>query len=113
MVIVKIQKQYLFAAFWTLQRVIAEGEEKKCPSLIEIQEDPVLGSMRDFMKGCIYLAMAGIKAIITGYLEMLFRNVLDQEFYEIQYRNCFFNIRIIFMPIVMESDILPVIGVNA
>ena len=43
---------------------------------------------------------------------MLFRDVLDETFYEFHNRECFFHICVILMPVVMESDKVAVIFVN-
>ena len=43
---------------------------------------------------------------------MFFRDMLDQKFYKIQRRNSFFNVRIILVSVVMESDEITIIGIN-
>ena len=54
-----------------------------------------------------------IEPIITSHLEMLFRDMLDEKGNEIHYRNSFFHIRIIFVFIVMESHIFPIVRIDA
>ena len=57
--------------------------------------------------------MPGIKPVVTCHLKIPFWDMLDEELYEIDGRDGLLDKNIIFMPIVMESDIIPVIGVNA
>lgn len=54
-----------------------------------------------------------IKPVITCHLEMLFWDMLDEKGDEIHYRNGFFHIRIIFVFIVMESHIFPIVRIDA
>ena len=54
-----------------------------------------------------------IEPVITSHLEMLFRDMLDEKGNEIHYRNSFFHIRIIFVFIVMESHIFPIVRIDA
>lgn len=44
---------------------------------------------------------------------MFFWDMLDEKGNEVQYRNCFFHIGIIFMFIVVESHIVPIVRINA
>lgn len=52
--------------------------------------------------GFIKFPLPCIESIIVGHLEMLFRDVLDQKLYEVQRGDRFFNIRVIFMPVIMD-----------
>ena len=61
----------------------------------------------------VRFAVSCIEPIITRHLEVFFRYMLDQQGNEVQYGNCFFNIGIVFMLIVMESYVLTIIGINA
>lgn len=68
--------------------------------------------MNRFIKGLVDFTMSGIQTIITCHLEIFFRYVLDKELDEIKYGDGFLNIKLIFMPIVMEGDICTVIRIN-
>ena len=57
--------------------------------------------------------MSGINAIIPNLLEMFFRNMLNKTIDKLKSCNSFFNIRIIFMPVVMKSNIFTIIIINA
>lgn len=65
-----------------------------------------------FTYGLIQFTPSCIESIIPGHLEMLFRDVLDQELYKIQYRKRFLYIGVIFVPVIMKSHILSIIGIN-
>jgi len=65
------------------------------------------------MKGLVNFAMAGIEPIIPGHLVMLFRYVLYQKLDEVQYGDGFLDIGIVFVFIVVEGDIIPIIRINA
>lgn len=60
----------------------------------------------------VNLPMAGIDTAITYHFIMLFRNMQDEPFYEINNRNVLFHIPVIFVPVVMESDKATIIFVN-
>lgn len=57
--------------------------------------------------------MPRIKAIVSGHFKVFFRDVLDKKLDEFQYREGFLHIRVIFVLIVMKSDIFSIIRINA
>ena len=44
---------------------------------------------------------------------MFFRDMADQSLYEFHDRDCFFNIDIVFMPVVVEGDEITVILIDS
>ena len=72
----------------------------------------MLGSVYSFMKSFVSFTVTGIETIVSGHFKMFFRDVLDQKFYKIQCRNRFFNVCIILVSVVMESDEITIIGIN-
>ena len=56
--------------------------------------------------------MPGIKPVVTGHFKIPLRDMLDEEFYEINGRDGLLDKNIVLMPVVVESDIIPVIGVD-
>lgn len=54
-----------------------------------------------------------INAIITNHLEIGFRDMSDKSFHEFQYRNGFVNKFVVFMPVVVESNKITIIFINA
>ena len=72
----------------------------------------MLGSVHSFVQGFVSFTVAGIETIVPCHFKMFFRDMLDQKFYKIQRRNSFFNVCIILVPVVMESDEVTIIGIN-
>lgn len=64
-------------------------------------------------RGRVTRPVSGIKPIITCHLKILFRDMLYEELDEVDGREGFLDKNIVFMPVVMESDVFAVIGVNA
>lgn len=56
--------------------------------------------------------VAGINAAIPYHFIMLFGDMPDKTFYESHNGDCFFNIRVIFMAVVMEGDKVAIIFIN-
>lgn len=65
------------------------------------------------MKAFILFPMSGIESAIPDHLENFFRYVADQTFDEVNCRNCFNNIFIILMTIVMKSNGIPIVRVDS
>lgn len=61
----------------------------------------------------VRFTVAGIKAAVTNHLKMFFRDMPDELLDKFNSRESLFYIGIIFMAVVMESNILPVIMINA
>lgn len=57
-------------------------------------------------------AMACIDAIVTNHLEIGFRDMADKFFHEIQCGNGFVNKLVVFVPVVVESNRIPIIVIN-
>ncbi len=57
--------------------------------------------------------MPGIKSIVAGHLEVPFWDMLDEELYEINGRDGLLDKNIILMPVIMESNVFPIVGVDA
>lgn len=57
--------------------------------------------------------MPCIEPIITGHLEMLFRDMLDDEGNKVHTRESFFHIGIILVFIVVKSHMIAIVRINA
>ena len=57
--------------------------------------------------------MPGIKPAVADHLKVFFRDMPDETLNKFNGRECFLYISTVFMAVVMKSDILPVIMVNA
>lgn len=55
----------------------------------------------------------GIKATVAYHLIMLFRDMLDEALNEFHNGNGFFYVFVIFMAVVVESDKIAIILINA
>lgn len=64
------------------------------------------------MEFLVDIPVAGINAAITDHLVMLFGDMADQTLYKMHNGDGFFHIFVIFMAIVMESNIITIIAVN-
>ena len=56
--------------------------------------------------------MPGIKPIVTCHLEVLFRDMLNQELNKIDGRKSLFYKGIVFMTVIVKCDVAAIIGVN-
>lgn len=63
-------------------------------------------------KFMVNAAMPCIEAVITGHLEMLFRDVLDQKLDEINDGEVFPDKNIVFMAVIVKGNGFSVIGIN-
>ena len=81
------------------------------PPLVERGVKPVLFPGYSPEEFLVYGPVPGIDASVTDHFEMFFRDMADEA--EFQYRNGLFHIDIIFMAVVVESDSVPVIAINA
>ena len=109
---IQLKKEHFFFAVWTLQRGITYGEQKTIAPGIKIKDYPVFRSMDSLVKLLINLPVSGIKPIVPGHLEILFRDMLNEHFNEINGRKGPLNERVVFMLIVMESYLLPIVGID-
>ena len=83
------------------------------PPLVERGVKPVLFPGYSPEEFLVYGPVPGIDASVTDHFEMFFRDMADEAIDEFQYRNGLFHIDIIFMAVVVESDSVPVIAINA
>lgn len=72
----------------------------------------MFGFMDSSVKIFIDFAVSGIKSIVTGHLEILFRDMLDEQLDKVDGRKGFSDKGIIFMFIVMKSDNFTVVGID-
>ena len=79
----------------------------------EAEEKPFLLHGNSPMKAFILFPMSGIESAIPDHLEIFFGYVADQTFDEVNCRNCFNNIFIILMTIVMKSNGIPIVRVDS
>lgn len=109
---IQLKKEHSFFAVWTLQGVIPHGKKKTLAPGIKIKNDPVFRSMDSPVQLIVDLAVSGIKTIVASHFEIFFRNVLNEKLDKIDSRKGFLNENIVFMPVVMEGHVIPVVGID-
>ena len=97
---------------WALKRVVPHSEKEMLTPGIEIEENPVPGFGDSFIELIVNLPVPGIKAIVACHLEILFRDMLNEQLNKINGRKRPLNERVVFMPIVMESHRFAIVGIN-
>ena len=100
------------SAVWALQGVVPHGKKEKLTPGVEIEENPVFGFWDCFMELIVNLPVSGIKPIVPGHLEVFFRYMQNEQLNEINGGKSLLHKRVVFMPIVMESHHLPIVGIN-
>ena len=111
-VVVYLNDQHLMAAFRAFERIITKREKDVITPFCKAFHDTVPGRMDRLAEGTVRFPVSGINPIIACHFEMLFRDMLDQEFDEFNDGKSLFNINIIFMTVIVESDIFTIIGIN-
>ena len=110
---VKFHEFHAGTAAWAFKRVITEGEEDTVTPAVERKEYPVLLLRNGTEEFMVTLPMAGIDAIVSYLLKMLFRDMLDETVYKIECGYGFHDQSVIFMAVIVEGDHITVIMVNA
>lgn len=65
------------------------------------------------MQAVINLPVSGIKAIVSCHFEIFIRDMLDKKFDKVNGRKSLPDERIVFMPVVMESDVNAIVRINS
>lgn len=60
----------------------------------------------------IYFAVSGIENVITDHLEMFFRDMLNKKPDEIYCRESTSDISIVFMTVIVKSNIFTIVRIN-
>lgn len=113
MIMVEIKKKHCLAATRACKRIIAKRGKGKISPAIKGKKNSSF-----FLCDCqtylfVRFAMPCIKSIVSDLFEMFFQDVLDQASNEFHSRNGLDDEFIIFMPVVMKSNIFAIIGINA
>lgn len=113
MFVIQIQKDHFFPANRTLQRVISHRADKKVAPGVEIEKESVFGFVNCFVEFLVNFAVPGIEAVIPGHFEILFRDVLYEKLNKVQRGESCPDKSVIFMPVIVEGDMVTVIGINS
>lgn len=65
------------------------------------------------MQAVINLPVSGVKAIVSCHFEIFIRDMLDKKFDKVNGRKSLPDERIVFMPVVMESDVNAIVRINS
>ena len=103
--IIQFQKEHGGAAFIAPEGVIAESMEDGRTPFIKAAQDMMFFTGNCPKQFFVDISVPGINTAITYHFEMFFRDMPDQTLDEFKGRNRFCHILIIFMPVVMESDV--------
>jgi len=109
---IQLKKEHFLFAAGALQWVIAHGQKKMIAPEIETADDRMLGSMDRFYQFFVNLPVSCIKTIVPCHFKVLFRDVLYEQLDEVNGREGFLDKGIVFMPVVMKSHGIAVIGIN-
>lgn len=72
----------------------------------------MFGFWNSFFEGAVLFPVSCIQPIITCHFEIPFRDMQDKKFDKINGRKSLFHIDIIFMAVVVEGDMFPIIGID-
>lgn len=100
------------SAVRALKGIAAHGKKETFTPGIEIEKNLVFRFWDCFMELIVNLPVSGIKPIVPGHLEILFRDMLNEQFNEIHGRKSSLNEGVVFMLVVMESHQFAIIGIN-
>ena len=100
------------SAVWALKGIVPHSKKEMFTPGIEIEENPVFRLRDCFMEFPVNLPVPGIKPIVSGHLEILIRDMLNKQFNEINGRKGPLNEGVIFVLIIMERHVIPIIGIN-
>lgn len=113
MVVVELKKLHFVFAVGAFQWIIAKRREDGSSPLIKTAKNMVFFSGNSTIEMFINSTMTGINTAVPDHLKMFFGDMSDQAFYEINRRECFFNIRFVFMAVVVEGDKFSIVFINA
>lgn len=72
----------------------------------------MLGFRDSLPKGFIFFALPGIETIVAGHFKVFFGDMLNQELNKINGRKSLFNKGIVFMAVIVKSDVCAIIGID-
>ena len=101
-----------FAA-WTLQGIVTEGAGDQGAPFIHREQESMFLSADGATEGAVFLPVSGIESIVTDHLEVFFRDMPDQPLNKFESGNGFLNISFIFMAVIVKSNQIAIITVNA
>ena len=110
MVVVNFKHFHSAFTFGTKNRVITKGTENRKSPLVKRSKNSTFIRLNSSSQSFVNtLHGKGINTVVTDHFEMFFRDMLNKTFHEFKGRNGFDDVFLITMPVVMESDTIPVV----
>ena len=113
MVIVNLKNGHCVLAARAFQRIISKGRKNGATPFIKREQNTMFLLRNSTIEFFVLFPMTGIYAIIADHFEMFFWDVLDEEFHEFKSSDGYYHKFIVLVTIVMESDIITIIFINA
>lgn len=109
---INFYNQHFMAASRTSERIAAKRKKNVIAPSCKTFYKAVFGVVDRFVKRIVQFSVSGIQTVIPGHFEVLFRYVLNEKFDEIDGGKRPLDVSIVFMPVVVESGIFTIIGVD-
>lgn len=113
MIEIEFKKLHFMPTVGTFKWIIPKRCQNGSSPLRKAKEELFLLPGNSPMKPFILFTVSGVKPTIPDHLEMLFGYVTDQTFNEVNSWNCFNNIFIILMAVVMKSNRISIVRVDS
>ena len=114
MVVVNFKHFHGAVAFGTKDRIITKGTENRKSPLVKGSKNSSFIRLNNSPQCFVNpLHGKGINTVITDHFEMLLWDMLDEAFHELKCRNGFDDEFLITVTVVVEGDMITVIGINS
>ena len=113
MLIIKFQQGHGFTTAGTFKWVVTEGGSDTLAPAVERKIAFVFFFRDGTVQSFVGITVSGIDTIITNHFKMFFRYMLNEPFYKVQSGDCFGSQLVIFVSIVVKSNRISIVVVNA
>lgn len=114
MVVVNFKHFHGAVAFGTKDRIITKGTENRKSPLVKGSKNSSFIRLNNSPQCFVNpLHGKGINTVITDHFEMLLWDMLDEAFHELKCRNGFDDEFLITVAVVVEGDMITIIGINS
>ena len=113
MIEIKISQSHTNLAVRAAKRIISKGQSDVITPFCKTANDGLSVFRNGMPELFVIVPVSGIKTIIADHFIVMFRDALDEQRNKIQRRDTFFNKSIVFMAMIMESNIFTIIRINA
>ena len=113
MIMINLKENHILVTVRTFQRVVSKRKNDVVSPFGKTTNKTMSGFVYCFDKCFIFFTVAGIKTIITCHFKIPFRYMLNEKFNKVNGRNGLAYKNVIFMSVVVEGDVFPIVGINA